>query len=170
MSELVAQFREYARLERKRTGVGLTPSELRRWQRLKRSLGRRFSPRLSDERADERGSIRVPTRLHVTFASPGQLRRCWMTNLSRGGVFVATDELADIGTRFELRLEIRETGDELVLPCEVVSHNVGPGFERQSRGMGMRFLELSEEVKKQLDELYEGALLNAADASTRTDS
>ena len=39
-------------------------------------------------------------------------------------------------------------------PAEVISHDVGPDF-RNERGMGLRFLEMSPDTQKQLDELYE---------------
>ena len=163
MAEIVAQFREYARLERKRTGEGLTPSELRRWTRLKRSLSLRFNPQLSDDLADRRGSIRVPTRLSVSFSSLGELRQCLMLNLSRRGLFVASEELAPIGTRFDLRLHIEQSGTEIHVPCEVVSHGVGPRYRSQVSGMGMRFLDMTPETEKLIDDLYEHSLMKAAE-------
>jgi Tfp pilus assembly protein PilZ len=39
-----------------------------------------------------------------------------MTNLSRGGVFIATQQPAEIGTRLELQLHIEETGERSTRP------------------------------------------------------
>ena len=110
MRDVALLFREYIHLERKRTSKGLSPRELQRWTALKRVLGKEFSPGLSDEKADQRGSVRIPTRLAVAFRSSGELRSSLMTNLSRGGVFIATEQPVEIGTHLELQLRIEETG------------------------------------------------------------
>ena len=162
MADVAAKFREYVRLERRRGDPGLTHEELRRWMSLKRALNRHFCPGLSESRADQRGSVRVPTRLVVSFASVGELRHSLMLNLSRGGLFVATDDLFEIGSRLELRVKVEESGASIAVPVEVVSHNVGPGF-REQRGMGMRFLDMSPDIEKQLDDLYEIVARRAAD-------
>ena len=156
-------FREYIHLERKREGEGLSPLELQHWTGLKRMLGKEFSPGLSDQRADQRSSVRVPTRLAVTFRNVGELQRCLMTNLSRGGLFIATEQPAEIGTHLELQLHVEETGERIEAPSEVVSNDVGPGFAPGERGMGLRFLELKPEAQRAIEELYESKLEEAAE-------
>ena len=81
-----------------------------------------------------------------------------MTNLSRGGVFLRTEDLVDLGTRFELCIHIDESGEDIRVQVEVVSHNVGPGFGTDEHGMGLRFLDMDEATQKQVDELYERSL------------
>jgi uncharacterized protein (TIGR02266 family) len=162
LSDIVVQFREYIRLDRKHRGEGLEPFELERWARLKRKLGKEFAPELSDERSDERGSLRVPARLRVDFASDREFRGQLMTNLSRGGVFVATSYNLPIGTRVELAIHVGPDDRTLEVPTEVVSHNVGPHFEPESRGMGLRFMDANETTHVELDELYERLLHEAA--------
>ena len=81
MQDIASRFREYVWLERKRYGQGLTPAELERWALLKRYLSRRFSPNVSDETADKRRSVRIPTRLTVTFRDDKELRSSLMTNM-----------------------------------------------------------------------------------------
>ncbi len=44
---------------------------------------------VQDTHADRRGSVRVPVKLRVGFATYGELRESLMTNLSRGGLFVS---------------------------------------------------------------------------------
>jgi uncharacterized protein (TIGR02266 family) len=156
-------FRQFIHLERKREGEGLSPLELQRWTALKRMLGKEFSPGLSDQRADQRTSVRIPTRLAVTFRDLGELQRCLMTNLSRGGVFVATERPAEIGTRLELQIHVEETDAWIEAPAEVVTCDVGPGFASDERGMGLRFLELKPETQRAIEELYERKLEEAAE-------
>jgi len=162
MDDFHARFRQFLFLDRKRSSDGLTPTELRRWMKLKRFLNQEFSPGTSFERADRRESVRVPTRLRVCFGSEGELRDSLMTNLSRGGLFVETPEPADIGTFIELRLQIDETGEALEVSGKVVSQNVGPGFQSGSKGMGIRFLEMKPDAARKIDELYERRLKEAA--------
>jgi uncharacterized protein (TIGR02266 family) len=155
MKDLTSQFREYARLDRLRSGAGLSPAELKRWMMLKRQLSQHFSPGLSDEYADQRESVRVPTRLAVSFSTEGELARSLMTNLSRRGVFVRTEHLLEIGTRFELRIHVDNPPQDIAIQVEVVSHNLGPSYDSHESGMGLRLLDTDDEVEKQLDELYE---------------
>jgi uncharacterized protein (TIGR02266 family) len=156
--DVATRFREYTRLEKKRAKGGLTPAELRRWVAIKRMLSHSFSPGIGKARADQRASVRVPTRLGVSFATVGEIRRSLMTNLSRGGVFLRTEDLVDLGTRLELCVHIDESGEDIRVRAEVVSHNVGPGFGSDEHGMGLRFLDMDEATQKQIEELYERSL------------
>lgn len=162
MPDVAAQFREYIRLDRKQASGGLTPAELERWTRLKRSLGRRFSPGLSDEQLDRRSSVRVPVQLRVDFPSIAELRGKLMTNVSRGGLFVASTHLLDIGTRVTLHIAIESSGERLEIPAEVVSQNVGPEYQPDPPGMGMQFLDMDDAVRRRFDEFYEETLQAAA--------
>jgi uncharacterized protein (TIGR02266 family) len=155
-------FRAYMALDRKRSGAGLSPRELRRFIELKRQLSRHFTPGLSDEHADRRESVRVPTRLAVSFSSLGRLVESLMTNLSRRGVFVATEHPAEVGTRVELRIQIEDTGEVIEIPAEAVSCNLGPRFENEPPGMGLRFRDASPEVEQQIDRLYEKVMRGTA--------
>ena len=85
-----------------------------------------------------------------------------MMNLSRGGFFVATDRPAEIGTRLELRLHIEDSSEEIDVPAEVVSRNVGPNLASGQSGMGLRFLEMKPEVAGKVQALYERKLEEAA--------
>lgn len=162
MQDLASRFREYIQLERRRDGEGLSTAEYERWMQLKRLLSRRFSPGVSDEQADERRSVRIPTRLTATFRDEAELRSSLMSNLSRGGVFVATDRPLEIGASLELRIDLADSGESLEVPVEVVSCNVGPNFDRSQRGMGLRFRPTSDEMQRKLDALYERQLKEAA--------
>lgn len=158
MDNVNAQFREYVRLDRKRTDDGLTIPEMERWRGLKRVLTRAFSPLVSDSQLDQRNSVRIPTRLKVSFETEGELGESLMTNLSRYGVFIQTRRPFDIGARFELRIHIADLAQEIATPVQVVSVGVGPGLRPERQGMGCRFLELTPDLEKQIADLYERAL------------
>ena len=58
----------------------------------------------------------------------------------------------------DLQLHVEETGEQIDVPAEVVSHDVGPDFAAGERGMGLRFLEMKPEAQRAIEELYERQL------------
>jgi len=163
LAETITEFREFVALDRKNRDEGLTPREVERWQRLKRRFAKQFAPGLSDAHADARKSLRVPTRVRVDFTSVADLRNQRMTNLSRGGLFVASETLLEIGTRVTLSIAIGAGGRRLEVPAEVVSHNVGPNFRTDPSGMGLRFLDMDGETQRAVEELYQSSLRRATE-------
>lgn len=162
MPDMPGLLRAYMALENKRKSDGLSPAELARWSQLKNALHRRFQPDVRDEHAAQRESVRVPLALTVKFESRGEIGKCLMTNLSAGGLFVATEDPLPIGTPFNLRIRIERTGEEIPLPGEVVSINVGADLSEAKRGMGIRFAHLDDAQRACVHELYESALKKLA--------
>ena len=156
--DIGARFREYVRLDKQRREGGLTPAELHRWQALERFLSIHFAPDRAEAAAEKRESVRVPTRVKVSFASDHELVRCLMTNVSRGGVFVQTDHPLELKSCFTLNIHVESPRRDISVPVEVVSVGIGPAFARNKQGMGLRFLEVSPEIEKQIRELYEGSV------------
>jgi uncharacterized protein (TIGR02266 family) len=154
MKDVPSQFREYLRLDRLRRHEGLAISDLERWKLLKRSLGKHFSPGISDERADQRESVRVPAQLRVSFASERELAESLTANLSRKGLFVRTDAVFELGTRLEVCIHLEQPSRQLVLRAEVVSQH-SSSERSDGPGVGMRFLDMPPDVEKQLEDMYE---------------
>jgi uncharacterized protein (TIGR02266 family) len=157
VSDVAAHFRAFVFLDRKQAREGLSAFELARWRALKRELSRELSGDGDAERIAQRASLRLPARLRVSFASLGELGQALITNLSRGGVFVATQHLLEIGMRVTLRLHVDPSGKEVETLAEVVSQNLGPKGDPK-RGVGLRFVDTEPGVRKELDALYERAL------------
>ena len=157
MSDVAASFRAFVFLDRKQAREGLSPSEFARWESLKRELSRELSGEGGAEQAHRRASLRVPARLRVSFASLGELGQALITNFSRGGVFVATDQVLELGVRVTLRLHVDRPGKDIEVQAEVVSQNLGPKGDPK-RGIGLRFADAEPAVRKELDALYERAL------------
>jgi uncharacterized protein (TIGR02266 family) len=86
-----------------------------------------------------------------------ELGQALILNLSRGGLFVATDHLLAIGTRLALRLHVEEEGKGLEVQAEVVSQDLGPRGDLR-RGLGLRFVEADAALRREIDALYERAL------------
>lgn len=156
MRTLQEDFREFAHLDRKRTSDGVTTAEYRRWLQLRARLDQVFSSGPPQGRAERRRSLRVPTRLRVAYDAEAGLEGV-VTNLSRTGCFVRTDLPASVGTKLTLLLRVAALGETLELAAEVVSIDMSRDGRVRERGMGLRFLEMGPEARKQLDELYEQA-------------
>ena len=84
-----------------------------------------------------------------------------MTNISRGGVFVATRSPLPIGTPFKLRIHVGESGEIHELSGEVACVNTGADMKSGSQGMGIRFCNLSEEQQALVRRLYGDAIDDA---------
>ena len=158
MADVQALFRQYLRLDRKRRISALSPREYEIWSQLKQQLNATFSPPSRPEHEERRDSVRVPVKLLVRFQSSGELQRCLLTNLSRGGVFVTSHAPAPIGTQLALRIVVEDGDTEIEVDGEVVSHNVGRSFATGETGMGVRFLDPSPKAQAALARVYEGAL------------
>lgn len=164
-SNMPARFREYMALERRRTSDdGISITEYQRWTQLKRMLNQHFQPGVQDSQSDRRESVRVPARLRVGFDSLGEIRESLMTNVSRGGLFIATPDPLPLGTRLRLQIRIEETGEVMDLEGEVASLNSGPGLLTEELGMGIKFTRLSETEAKAVDNLYERSLRKALES------
>jgi Tfp pilus assembly protein PilZ len=150
----LAIFREYMTLERRRES-GLSPADLRRWLELRNRLESVFGNLEPPGGRQRRATPRVPTCLEVGFENLRQLGSVLISNMSRGGIFVAMDEPPPIGTELKLRIRVASPAREIVLCGEVASLHVGPGFEVGKRGMGIRFKNLSADEQAMVDELYE---------------
>ncbi|MGH7336521.1 MAG: PilZ domain-containing protein, partial [Myxococcota bacterium] len=125
--DIGARFREYVRLDKLRREGGLTPAELHRLRVLEGFLQDHFSPGKPAGVTDQRRSVRVPTRVQVSFATEGELVGSLMTNISRHGVFVQTDHPLDIKEQFLLHIHVDRPKRDISVPVEVVSLGIGPG-------------------------------------------
>jgi uncharacterized protein (TIGR02266 family) len=102
--------------------------------------------------------VRVPLDLNVNFESLGEIRKCLMKNLSAGGIFVATESPLPIGTPFNVHIRIEKTGEDVQLPGEVVSVGASADLSAEKHGMGIRFVNLTEAQREQVDEFSEQAM------------
>jgi uncharacterized protein (TIGR02266 family) len=155
MRTIQEDFQEFLYLDQKRAGEGVSPKELGRWQLLYQRLEKAFAQgRERPPGAERRQSLRLPTRLRVTYDALSGLEGT-VTNLSRGGCFVRTDLPAPVGTHLTLLLYLANLPDQIELGAEVVSVRTRPRVvDRRDWGMGLCFENVAPETQKKLDELY----------------
>ncbi len=164
-SNMPALFREYMTLDRRRASEeGISVPDYQRWVQLKRMLNSHFQPGVQASHTDRRESVRVPTRLRVGFHSYGEIRESLMTNVSRGGVFISTPDPLPLGATLRLQIRIEESDEVMDVEAEVVSHNTGPGLITEQLGMGIKFINLSADEEKAVDNLYERSMRRAVES------
>jgi len=163
MSDMPGLLRAFLALDKRRKKSGLSPADMARWSDLKNALNRHFDPGVKEQHAKKRESVRVPLDLNVDFESRGEVNKCLMKNLSAGGIFVATESPLPIGTPFNVRIRIGRTGEEIELPGEVVSVGVSANLAKEQHGMGIRFVHLTDEQARLVEEFSEEAMKQAID-------
>jgi len=162
MQKLLPLMREYGGLERKRLGEGVTPLEYQRWLDLKGQIGgsieKRDAP--SSDPIERRRSERRRTRMLAVFESRNALRDAMVTNISAGGLFLATPFAAEVGTSLIVSVRLERSGETVDIPCTVVT-SIGQGAHTLATiemGMGLKFDRLSEAQAAVVSEIFEGAL------------
>ncbi|HYB21437.1 MAG TPA: GAF domain-containing protein [Thermodesulfobacteriota bacterium] len=111
----------------------------------KAAAGKKEIIRLTGEASFEGSSQNLTEKIQVEIESSGD-------DLSRCGVFIPTENPKDLGEQFLLRLHSPK-GDPVEVACKVIfSNKYGKATRNLTRGMGVKFLDLSPEVQKKLEE------------------
>ena len=139
-------LREFAGLNQRRRGTGVTPLEYQRWL----DLGHRLEAAFPNQPAL---AMKGKIRLLVELKNEAALAACAMLNVRPVGLFVHKPFPPDRGTQLELRVHVVDTGQTYASRVVVVSNNVGPDFSTQAFGMGLKFREADCELRAVLDEL-----------------
>jgi len=111
----------------------------------KAPAGGKGTIRLTGEASFEGSPKHLTEKIQVEIESSGN-------DLSRSGIFIPTENPRDLGEEFLLRFYAPE-GNPLEVPCKVIfSNKYGKATHNLTRGMGVKFLDLSPEVQKRLEE------------------
>lgn len=89
---------------------------------------------------------RIPASFRVRYASLDDLVVAFSGNLSRGGLFLKSEQLLPVGSEVTVTLELPDGGPELQVPCAVV-------FTRSTDvcGMGLRFTEPDNVTRERIE-------------------
>jgi uncharacterized protein (TIGR02266 family) len=109
---------------------------------------------------ERRVHARAPVHLRIAYASAGVLKTDYSENISRGGLFVATEDHFELGQR--VALELFCAGTRVSVPVEATVRWCGaqsPGPDQPPiLGIGLEFDTLTDPVKRSHFE----ALIDAA--------
>jgi hypothetical protein len=162
INKLLPLMREYGGLERKRVGEGVTPLEYQRWLDLRAKIGSNVErpPSQTPEVYERRRAERRPTRLLAVYESRNALIDAIITNISPAGLFLATPFTAPVGTKLLVRVHLEKTGEDVEIPCTVVT-SIGENIHTlgsTNMGMGLKFDKLDATQAAAVSEIFEGAL------------
>ena len=120
---------------------------------------------------DDREHDRVPYGMQVEFRTASSFLVAYSVNLSRGGMFLETDEQLPIGSIVRLQLSI-PGATSLKLDGRVTWHR-GENDREGPPGVGVEFLDVSDLAGELIDDLVSGfsgltILLVCTDASDRS--
>ena len=99
-----------------------------------------------------RESLRVEGVFRVRYATLDQLVVAYSADLSKGGMFLASDQFLPVNSTIRLVLELPGQGGELSVSCRVVYLRDKITAEKTGKtaGMGIQFLDLDEESLTQV--------------------
>ncbi len=107
---------------------------------------------MGDERREHE---RYPTELSVDVRSGEHFLFAYITNISEMGIFVRTDDIRPVGTELTLRFS-GPSDDAASIEVEGTVTWVNPvrlGGDNPNPGMGVRFENLTPELREKLVEL-----------------
>lgn len=102
---------------------------------------------------EQRVHTRIPIRVLVEYQRLDDFLADYTANVSLGGMFIATRQPLDLGTRFRLRFRIPDRPRPVETYGEV-RWVVRPG-EGPEPGMGIRFDDLAPTDRRAVDEWLE---------------
>ena len=111
----------------------------------------------------DRADPRFETFLMVSCGSDiDELHQGWIRNINTGGAFIETRELLPVDYRMQVQFEIDEGSDLISCTARVawVNHPEWIKCEKLPTGMGVQFLDLSEEDAKLIGDFVEAQLAN----------
>ena len=105
--------------------------------------------------AERRAAPRVLVDLEVDYASEENYLFAYITDISETGIFVRTTSPEQPGTRLNLRFRPDDAGPQIEVEGEVIWVNpFRPGApDNLHPGMGIRFVDLDDDVRDRLLEL-----------------
>lgn len=112
---------------------------------------------------EKRKDPRLDARIKVKFRTGSEFATCYSKNISRGGIFIETEELPDPNATVELVLDLTdplksEEPTELAIHGRVVRLMTVTENSRSIHQVAIQFIDLPPKVQIQLDKYYEQLL------------
>lgn len=105
---------------------------------------------------ERRRNRRFDVEIKVDYQTRDIFTSNYVMNLSKGGVFIQSDSPHPIGTEIHLTFTLPELNTTIQVNGEVAwTYDIQRGTSAILPGMGIRFIDLSPEDKKQLEATIE---------------
>ncbi len=102
---------------------------------------------------DKRESERLPVDVKVDYRTVGSFITDYTKDLSKGGIFIKTSLPLEVGTRVRLRLTLPDGDAPFALDGVVKWVSTLREREKHPSGMGVEFVDFSDEVKNKIENL-----------------
>ncbi|TMA28073.1 MAG: TIGR02266 family protein [Deltaproteobacteria bacterium] len=102
-----------------------------------------------EARRPERTFARLPVHIQVRFRTAREFSEEHAINLSRGGIFIRSDEPPPVNSAVEVELQLPDGGPP-VSSAGVVVHQVLPGGKKEA-GVGIQFVDSSDPFRERID-------------------
>lgn len=102
---------------------------------------------------EKRKHPRIDVWIEVTFKSSNEFVTSYMSNISKGGVYIQTEDPMDLGTVLALTFQLPGQENLIKIKGKVVWYNPPGGMKVP--GMGVQFAEMPEEDRHILEGFLE---------------
>ncbi len=93
--------------------------------------------------------LRVSSQFAIRFQTMDALVVAYSSNLSRGGLFLKTNRLLSKGSSLDLVIHLPDGQEDVTVPCVVIY--VRDGADGKAMGMGLKFVDPDEKVRKRIE-------------------
>jgi uncharacterized protein (TIGR02266 family) len=108
-------------------------------------------PKTTVRKAPERSFDRYPMRVNVSYSSAHNFFTGASENISKGGVFICTDEPMPVGRFLQVTFTVPGLDLPCTVPCEVRWVRTPQDNPGAAPGMGLRFLYLDPQTEAAID-------------------
>ncbi|MEZ4704803.1 MAG: PilZ domain-containing protein [Bdellovibrionota bacterium] len=106
-----------------------------------------------DDKERRKRGTRTPVKIDVNLKSLGPYYLSKLSNLSKGGAFIQHPKPAAVGSQLEISFALPDQQDPITLKARVAWTYIQPGkAEPNGTGMGVQFLEVSQEQEQKIQE------------------
>jgi len=106
---------------------------------------------LSKVQKERRKELRSPLRVvRMKVETNQDVFFGYAKNISASGLFIPTVNPKSVGDRFKLKFKLPDSSREIVVLAEVVWNRTYSKSEEYEPGMGVRFVEISEEDAEEI--------------------
>ncbi len=142
--------------QRKRANpLSLSKTELGRWRVMRCQLEEYLFQRPRDPARDTREHLRVPVMLRTQYRVEGKYRNENLTVLGEGGCFISTSEVFPVGTSLDMIIHAGDGGELFKVLARVVWSSLACVSPPPEPGMGVSFIDLTQEQRQQLNQMVD---------------
>lgn len=100
---------------------------------------------------EKRKGARAPIEIRVEYRTVGSFLSDWVVNISRGGMFINTENPLKIGANVRLVFSLPGMPFMFDVNAQVKWSQTEPSDRQELPGMGVEFVEIDERVQKRIE-------------------